>query len=583
MELQERALVEGKETRQKQEESAKKIAWAEAKVRLETFRDQYSILVTELALDQTEVKARDDVTISHNMQQLQTWKKTFDKISLNYRDYVKIVTAHGEENPDEDDLASATDEFDAVKKSFEDTKEALEAADRDRELFSTHKSTGEKLDYPHFSGATTEDYVKFKDKIVKAFRNNGVAKSEQVEKLRKYLNGFALPLVPESTESIEKAFQSLKTAFGDPRKVLDDRMAKLKAVGDLPPEKLSNERPGFRKQEEWYLTVEGLLSEIIALGDREEDLAYHAFSEQTFNFILSLFPSDLADKLAEMVGSRREQLVGVQSKLGNFRLRAQRLGKIYGNKAPPGSESVGKSGGQPKKTANHTSSSQSAQPGRFFKSGPERYEGCRICKHMDEEGKPGVYDSHLSTYPTGCPLFIAMPISQRRAIAMKCSLCVQCLDPEVVYDQNHRADCKVSKAKIKEYTCQSDKCRVHMWLCTFHCKRFNKDQMEKHKANLQKKGLTLAFTSWVMQSSEGGDISASAQVTPVQSIEEATRKLIREEQKNSKNKNLTVVPPPLGQPMFLFFQEEEWSQLLLRQGVFPCLLSGRDSWRRVSW
>ena len=204
------------------------------------------------------------------------------------------------------------------------------------------------------------------------------------------LSGFALSLVPEATENIDKAFASLKSAFGDPRKVLDDRMAKLKAVGDLPPEKLANDRPGFRKQEEWYLTIEGILAEIIDLGEREEDLAYHAFSEQTFNFILSLFTSDLADKLAGVVGSRREQLVAVKEKMSHFRLRAQRLGKIYGNKAPPGSESAGKTASPFKKSANATSlnQTQTAQPGKFFKSA-ERYEGCRICKHMEQEGKSG--------------------------------------------------------------------------------------------------------------------------------------------------------------------------------------------------
>jgi hypothetical protein len=259
LELQEKAMQESRAVRVEQEQSAKKVAWAEARVRLDTFRDQYNILVSELALDQTEVKDRDDVTISQNMQDLQSWKKTFDKITTNYREYVRIVSAHGEEDPDEGELASAGDEFEAVKTSFEEIKESLETVDRSRELFSTHKSTGEKLDYPHFSGATSEDYVKFKDKIVKAFKRNGVAKSEQVDKLRKLLSGFALSLVPESTESIDKAFDSLKSAFGDPRKVLEDRMSKLKAVGDLPPERLANEKPGFRKQEEWYLTIEGLL------------------------------------------------------------------------------------------------------------------------------------------------------------------------------------------------------------------------------------------------------------------------------------------------------------------------------------
>ena len=95
-------------------------------MRLDTFRDQYNILVSELAMDQTEVKDRDDVTISQNMQDLQSWKKTFDKITTNYREYVRIVTAHGEEDPDEEELASAKDEFEAVKKSFEEVKEAFE-------------------------------------------------------------------------------------------------------------------------------------------------------------------------------------------------------------------------------------------------------------------------------------------------------------------------------------------------------------------------------------------------------------------------------------------------------------------------
>ena len=77
--------------------------------------------------------------------------------------------------------------------------------------------------------------------------------------------------------------------------------------------------------------------------------------------------------------------------------------------------------------------------------------------------------------------------------------------------------------------------------------------MEKHKVNLQKKGLTMAFTSLLLHSIDTGTPSAT-QVTPVQSIEEATRKLTRQEQTTSKNNNLKVVPPPLGQPMFMFFQ-----------------------------
>ena len=73
------------------------------------------------------------------------------------------------------------------------------------------------------------------------------------------------------------------------------------------------------------------------------------------------------------------------------------------------------------------------------------------------------------------------------------------MDPELVYDAAHGLECKVNKEKIKDYTCV--KCRMHMWLCNFH-RRFNKEQMEKQKASLQKKGLSLALTSCVILSSD---------------------------------------------------------------------------------
>ena len=107
----------------------------------------------------------------------------------------------------------------------------------------------------------------------------------------------------------------------------------------------------------------------------------------------------MADKLAEVEGSRKEQLVAVKPKLGTFRMKAQRLGKIYGNKAPPGSEVAGTSGIAPKKTVPSPRDSQSSQIGRIFKA-PERFEDCRICKHLEQEGKSDLFDDHLSTFPT---------------------------------------------------------------------------------------------------------------------------------------------------------------------------------------
>ena len=71
------------------------------------------------------------------------------------------------------------------------------------------------MDFPMFGGTDAEDYKKFYDKMIKAFRHNKVPKSEQVEKLRKYLSGYAFILVPQTTESIDKAFETLKSALID--------------------------------------------------------------------------------------------------------------------------------------------------------------------------------------------------------------------------------------------------------------------------------------------------------------------------------------------------------------------------------
>ena len=117
-----------------------------------------------------------------------------------------------------------------------------------------------------------EVYSKFYEKIMKALKHNKVAKSDQVDKLRKYLSGFALTLVPQTTESIDKAFSTLKSAFGDPKKVLENRMKLLKAIGDVPMEKKGNKNM-YSLREEWFLHAEGLLYEIIQLGKKDEDLA----------------------------------------------------------------------------------------------------------------------------------------------------------------------------------------------------------------------------------------------------------------------------------------------------------------------
>ena len=462
IELQKQALAEKKEKREEKEKAEKEEGLAKAKKELLAFRSDYEYLLQEINYDETPYSERDDVSIATAMYGLKSWKDTFTRISKSYREYESLATVYGEQDTLEDiddaqtERVVAAEMFEKIKNKFETTKKEIEKMDTERGLYSNHKPMGEKLEYPKFSGAAGEDYIKFYDKMVKALRHNKVAKADQVERLRKTLSGFALGLVPESTESIDKAFATLKAAFGDPRKVLDERMKKLRHVGDLPSEKLNNSKNGFRKQEEWYLNVEGLLYDIIELGKRDDDLAYEVFSSSTFNFILSLFPIKLAEQLEEVEGTRREKLTKVLEKLAAFREKVHRLGRIYGDKVPPGVSDSGSSGSKP---VDRPTSRVAANPGSVFKEA-KRNTDCRICGQLETEGVTDkLYEDHLSTYPTGCPKFIAMKMVRRKDVAIKAKLCLWCLDPDVVYDSSHRDSCRVKGGKIKRYTCEASNCK----------------------------------------------------------------------------------------------------------------------------
>ena len=143
--------------------------------------------MAELGNDQSVIKERDDVTIAHNMQQLQLWKKIYSRAVSNFREYERLTGIYGEEKPEVGELLSAKEDMETLKEAFEKARDEIEEEDRKREIFSIHKQVGEKLDYPRFAGAAHEDFIKYKDKMIKAFRRNGVGRSDQVEKLRKSL------------------------------------------------------------------------------------------------------------------------------------------------------------------------------------------------------------------------------------------------------------------------------------------------------------------------------------------------------------------------------------------------------------
>ena len=117
---------------------------------------------------------------------------------------------------------------------MKNAKDSVTAEDKDRALFSLETSKGEVLKYPSFAGDSSQDFIKFKEKMEYRFRRNQVAKQDQLDKLREVLKGQALRLVPESTKDIDAAWSILKNAFGDSVRVLQHRLESLRLWVTFP-------------------------------------------------------------------------------------------------------------------------------------------------------------------------------------------------------------------------------------------------------------------------------------------------------------------------------------------------------------
>ena len=78
--------------------------------------------------------------------------------------------------------------------------------------------------------------------------------------------------MPDSVRDIEVAFQALHDQWGDPSRVLESRLNELKKLGNLPGRD-GYGKENYQKQLQWYLTLDGLIGDLVELGDRNEDLA----------------------------------------------------------------------------------------------------------------------------------------------------------------------------------------------------------------------------------------------------------------------------------------------------------------------
>ena len=112
-----------------------------------------------------------------------------------------------------------------------------------------------------------------------------------------------------------------------------------------------------------------------------------------------------------------------------------------------------------------------------------------------------LFDNHISNYPSGCPRFISMSISERVKVCKDAKICFRCHDPSYVWKftdiKSNKHKC-VSKSTKSRYICQNSNCKMHIWCCATHLSE-NEGSLKKFQEEIKAK-FSLEFCFNLMQS-----------------------------------------------------------------------------------
>ena len=112
-----------------------------------------------------------------------------------------------------------------------------------------------------------------------------------------------------------------------------------------------------------------------------------------------------------------------------------------------------------------------------------------------------LFDNHISNYPSGCPRFISMSISERVKVCKDAKICFRCHDPSYVWKftdiKSNKHKC-VSKSTKSRYICQNSNCKMHIWCCATHLPE-NEGSLKRFQQEIKAK-FSLEFCFNVMQS-----------------------------------------------------------------------------------
>ena len=185
---------------------------------------------------------------------------------------------------------------------------------------------------------------------------------------------------------------------------------------------------------------------------------------------------------------------------------------------------------------------------------PSRYENCRICKQLDLIGDiDGIYKDHFTNNPYGCPRFAAMTISERKSIALKCRICLFCLDPDYIHKrlERHQNCPAFNNRSATPNTINCSQCRNHFLICDIHASE-NQDKLDNCLQFWTSKGKDFSCTTVTMSVSQSPcpePVTPDSSPAPV-SVHIRNERDISESIENLKQfaKGSEVVDVPVGQP-----------------------------------
>ena len=475
------------------------------------------------------------------MLSLKKWKDKMMKVRKELSTLKGTIEAHEIEEL-KDELECLSRQVTKTGTELEEAIKQIKAADKDKGLYSDRKAKASPVKLPTFSGNQNEDFLEFLEKFSKAVIANKIPKEDQLDKLREVLSGRAKAQVPAKTEDIDRAWELLKSAFGDPMLLLKYRKQALGKIGSYP-ENAAKTNP--QKVVEWCLEMERAIDDVVKLGDREARLEFVAFNDDTINEVVDLFPMRLVFKMEKLDLEGRDKLLAISSIVEDERKILQKMAIRALNSVNPKKSMI---------TTMHTSDDEeprikgikkalSVKPKNLsLYANPKKNPLCRICKRLEFQGdNKDLYEAHQGNYPTHCPRWAGMNNEERAEIARDAKFCLYCLDPKVTFNRyEHPKVCPVRTQKNK-YSCTNERCRLHSWICSRH-KSENAELLQGFADEMTKRNIAFTYGAQATstQDTQYNAWIPTTSLTPVEGGSVDTNQLSRNlamETRSSKNKS----------------------------------------------